>query len=224
MMQFKHRAILYLSGAALILSACGADPKAATEANFETALNAHFSKMKECIKIGKEPNENGIIQSFRADGKGFGADKRDFFDDLTAAGLLATVSFDKEEKTFSGTGKEMIPYVGFKISSEGEKFLRPDELDEGFYRTGTPQLCYATAEVIDVTNFTEPAEKTGVKASNVKFTYKLIDVADWASNPAIVGKYKWLPAKIAASSLEDDEDMVLTNNGWVHHKEIEQND
>jgi hypothetical protein len=217
MTQFKHRAILLLSGVALMMSACGSDPKDATEANFEAALNAHFSKMKECFKVGKEPNENGIIQSFRSDGKGFGADKRDFFDDLTAAGLLATVSFNKEEKTFSGTGKQMVTYVGFKISSEGEKYLRPDELDKGFYRTGTPQLCYGTPQVVDIINFTEPADAMGVKASNVQFTYEVVDVAPWATNPAIVKQFKWLPERLANQAIEGDEDLVLTNDGWVHH-------
>jgi len=59
-----------------------------------------------------------------------------------------------------------------------------------------------------------------VKASNVKFTYKLVDVADWINIPEVDALYKGLADKIAATSLEDDEDMVLTNNGWMHHSEV----
>lgn len=221
MTQFKLRVILLLSGAALFLSACAADPKDATKANFETALNAHFLKMKECIKVGKEPNEDGIIESFRADGKGFSSDNREFFDALTAAGLLSTITFSKEEKAFTANGSESVPYVGFKISTEGEKYLRPVELDQGFLRTGTPQLCYGTAEVIDITNFTKPADAMGVKATNVQYTYHLVDIAPWAKNPSVVKQLKWLPDRIANQSIEGNEDLVLTNNGWVHHSVLE---
>jgi len=61
------KAILLLSGAAL-LPACGNDTKAANDANFERALNTHYAQMKQCVKIGSEPNADGIIQEFRTDG------------------------------------------------------------------------------------------------------------------------------------------------------------
>jgi len=217
MTQFKYRAILVLSGAAFLFSACGTESKDATEANFETALNAHFSKMKECIKVGKEPDENGIIGSFRVDGKGFGAGNRDFLDALASAGLLTTTSFTKEEIAFTTKRSEPVAYIGFKLSSEGDKYLRPDELDKGFFRTGMPQLCYGTPQVVNITNFTEPADAMGVMASNVQFTYEVIDVAPWATNSALVKQFKWLPDRLANQAIKGDEDMVLTNNGWVHH-------
>jgi len=40
------RLMWLLSGAAIILSACGDDQTAASKANFETALNAHYAKVK----------------------------------------------------------------------------------------------------------------------------------------------------------------------------------
>ena len=217
MTHFKNRAIMLLSGAVMLLSACGSDPKAASEANFEAALNAHFLKTKECIKVGSKPKDDGFVYSSRADGKGFGTDKREFYDDLMAAGLLTTVSFNKEEKSFRGIGKQMVPYIGFKISAEGEKYLRPTELDKGFFSTGTPQLCYGTPQVVDITNFTEPAEVMGLKASNVQYIYEIVNVAPWAKNPSVVKQFKWLPERLANQSIEGDADMVLTNNGWSHH-------
>ena len=62
------KALLLLSGAALLMSACGNDPNAANEANFEQALNAHYAQMKQCVRIGSAPNADGIIQEFRTDG------------------------------------------------------------------------------------------------------------------------------------------------------------
>ena len=216
----NRKAILLLAAGALVLAGCGNDRKAANEANFKLGLNTHFAKMKECVNVGSEPNEAGIIQEFRTDGRGFGAKKQPTYVTLKNAGLLKTVEYLKEEPTFSGGTSESIKYVGYKFSDKGLSFLRPPELDAGFFSTGTPKLCYATAQVIDVTNFTEPSDVMGVKASNVKFTYKLVDVADWISIPEVDALYKGLADKIAATSLEDDEDMVLTNNGWMHHSEV----
>jgi len=217
----NRKAIFLLSMIALVLGACGNDPKAANEENFKEALNTHFAKMKECLSIGGKPNEAGIIQEFRSDGRGFGAEKQATYIALKNAGLLDTVVYFQEEKSFSGATSENIKYIGYKFSTKGASFLRPVELDQGAFSNGKPKLCYGRSEVIDVTNFTEPAEVMGVKASNVKFTYKLVDVADWAKASDVSTKFTGLADRIAALSLKDDEDMVLTNNGWVHHTEVQ---
>ncbi len=220
MTKFKQKAILLLS-AAVILSACGNDPKAANEANFEKALNAHFSKMKQCFGIGSEPNSKGIIQEFRTSGK-FQDKQLPFYNGLSDLGILEAVTYQKDTKSFSGqvTGKS--DWIGFKVSDEGKSYLRPAEFDKGFFSTGTPQLCYGTPQVVEITNFTEPAEVMGVKASTVQYTYKLEDVAPWANAPIIPTRFKWMPERLSNQAIEKDDDMVLTNNGWVHHSEFKQ--
>jgi len=221
MTNLNQKAVLLLSGAALILSACAGDPKAANEANFEKALNAHFAKHKECLRVGSEPNDAGVIQEFDVSRKH--QDKQfPFYNGFADLGLLDTVTYQKDVRTFSGqvTGKS--DWIGFKISSKGQSFVRPAELDKGFFSTGTPQFCYGTPQVVKITNFTEPAEVIGVKASSVQFTYKLVDVAPWASSSVVSDRFKFIPDRLANQNIEDDEDMVLTNNGWVHHSEFKQ--
>lgn len=68
-MTFSTKVGFQLSGAALIVTTCGNDPKAANEANFEAALNAHYAQMKQCIRVGSAPNADGIIQEFKTDGR-----------------------------------------------------------------------------------------------------------------------------------------------------------
>jgi len=145
-----------------------------------------------------------------------------FFNGFADLGLLDTVSYQKDVRTFSGkvTGKS--DWIGFKISDKGQSFVRPAELDKGFFSTGTPQFCYGTPQVVAITNFTEPAESIGVKASNVQFSYKLVDVAPWASAPVVSDRLKFVAERLSNESIEDDEDLVLTNNGWVHHSEFKQ--
>ena len=210
------KAILLLSGAALFVSACGNDPKAANAANFEKSLNAHYAQMKQCVKIGSQPNADGIIQEFRTDGSV--QDKQlPFYNGLVSLGLLDAITYLKNTKNFSGQVTGKADWVGYKFSDKGKTFLRPAELDKGALSTGARQLCYGTPQVVEIINFTVPAETMGMKVSNVQYNYRLLDIAPWASDPALANQFEWLPERVSSESITKDDDMVLTNNGWAHH-------
>lgn len=211
MIKVNRESIILISGLALILSGCGDDSKTANEANFKVALNAHFAKMKECSGIGGKTDANGYIKTFRVKGHEWTAQEKERFIELEKRGVLEVVKFQKEETSFT-TDTEMVDYVGYKFSVMGKGYLRPTELDTGTVNSGIPQLCYGTKSVLEVTNFTEPADVAGVKASNVKFKYKLVDIAPWADSPAVNAK--------AINASEDSEDMILTNDGWMHHSVV----
>lgn len=213
------KAILLMAGTAMALVGCGSDPRDASIANFKAALNAHLSKVRECVQVGSKPDEGGVIASFRADGLGYGADQKGLFEALVAEGLLETTQFQKEERNFSKT--HMMEYVGYRFTIVGKSYLRPDAYNNGFIAAGIPQLCYGTAEVIEVTNFTEPAQRGAVKASSVEYTYHLINIAPWVNNAALAEKYNWVSGRIAADQLQGEEDLVLTDNGWLHHSAFE---
>ena len=209
------KGILLLSGAAL-LSACGNDTKAANDANFEKALNSHYAQMKQCVKIGSKPNADGIIQEFRSDSSVH--DKQlPFYNGLVNLGLLEAVSYQKDTRTFSGQVTGKADWVGYKFSDYGQTFLRPAELDKGALSTGARQLCYGTPQVVGIINFTEPTDAMGVKVTNIQYTYRLVDVAPWASDPALITQFEWLPERISSDNITKDDDLVLTNNGWAHH-------
>ena len=220
-MTFSIRLLLLLSGAALLTTACGNDPKAANEANFEAALNAHYAQMKQCIRVGSPPNADGIIQEFRTDGSV--QDKQlSFYNGLVDLGLLDAVSYQKDTKNFSGQVTGKADWVGYKFSAKGKTFLRPAELDPGAFSTGARQLCYGTPQVVEIVSFTEPAEAMGVKVSSVQYIYKLVDIAPWANEPALSKQYEWLPERISNPSIAKEDDLVLTNNGWVHSNVLKQ--
>ena len=214
-MTFSIKAGFLLSGAALLVTACGNDPKAANEENFEAALNAHYAQMKQCIRVGSAPNADGIIQEFRTDGRV--QDKQlSFYNGLVDLGLLDAVTYQKDTKNFSGQVTGKADWIGYKFSDKGKTFLRPAGLDTGAFSTGAHQLCYGTPQVVEILNFTEPAEAMGVKGSSVQYTYKLVDIAPWANDLALSNQYEWLPESISNPSIVKDDDLVLTNNGWVH--------
>jgi len=214
-MNYSIKAILLLSGAA-ILSACGDDPKAANKTNFEKALNAHYAQMKQCVKIGSKPNSDGIIQEFRTD-RSVQDKHLPFYNGLVSLGLLEAVTYQKDTKNFSGQVTGSADWVGYKFSDKSNPYLRPAELDKGPFNIGARQLCYGTPQVVEIVNFTEPAEAMGAKVSNVQYTYRLVDVAPWASDAALTNQYEWLMERITSESIAKDDDLVLTNNGWVYH-------
>ena len=220
-MTFSIKAILLLSGAAFFVTACGNDPKAANEANFKEALNAYYAQMKQCVRIGSQPDADGIIQEFRTDG-GVQDKQLPFYNGLVTLGLLDAVSYQKDTKNFSGQVTGKADWVGYKFSENGKTFLRPTELDAGAFSTGARQLCYGTPQVVEIINFTEPVQAMGAKVSNVQYTYRLVDVAAWASVPALTKEFEWLSERVTNQSIAKADDMVLTQAGWVHHSILKQ--
>ena len=200
-------------GLAIMLSACAETSQTASEANFKAALDAHFSKMKECSGVGTGVDDQGYVGTFHAEGRDWTAKDRERFEALEKLGVLEVTRFQKSEKSALNPGTtNTVDYVGYTFSAMGAQYVRPAELDTGSVQAGTPQLCYGTKQVVDVFNFTEPVAVSGVKASNVKFTYKLIDIAPWADSPSLKASEN--------NTLEGSEDLVLTKNGWKHHSVV----
>jgi len=219
-MTYLNRKVIYLMSAVLVMTACGSDVNAPSEESFKSALSQHYTKMRECFSIGNEPNEDGLIYTHRADGTGLAAQDIQAYQALLSVGILETVSFKQDERSFSGTVVGQADYIGYKISKSGETYLRPKELDTAL-STGAPQLCFATRKILEITNFTTPSEGSGVTATNVTFTYTLDEIPAWTQNPKIKEVYKSFSGGISQKTLEDNQDLILTNNGWVHHSEYE---
>jgi hypothetical protein len=137
---------------------------------------------------------------------------------MTNLGLLDAVTYQKDKRNFSGEVSGKSDWIGFKFSDEGKKYLKVSDDRLG---SGAPQLCYGIPQVVEITGFTEPAESMGIKVSNVQYTYKLVDIASWATEPVVMGQYPMLSQQLANKSIEKDDDMVLTSEGWVHHSMIQ---
>jgi len=217
MTNVRREIILLVSGVAIILSACGDDTKVANAANFETALNAYYLKVKACIPIGGEPNSQGIIQEFRSGGGGANAQLQ-FYNGMTSLGLLEEVTYQKHTRNFSGEVSGKSDWVGFKFSEEGKVYLKTPTDP---HSTGVLQLCYGTPQVVAITGFTEPVESMGVKTSNVQYTYKHVDIAPWAGSKTLSGQYPWLSNKLSDQNIQFNDDMVLMESGWTHHKVVQ---
>jgi hypothetical protein len=124
----QHQKVNYFAIAALIAlmafsSACG-DRKAATKANFETALNKHFQKEKECLALMALPND--VFGSMAS------------FEPLTDAGILTKtqngqkVHYDlspKGRESWKTKGNEWGQFCyGERTVTEIERFTEPSDM------------------------------------------------------------------------------------------------
>lgn len=206
------------------MSACsGGETNKASEANFKSALDAYHAVHKDCVGLPTTENDNGFfyIADIADDTKPLGTQRNDrdltLFLALANAGLMTVEDTESTKKVFSRT--ETVLGKGFKLTDLGRSMLLADEYKRGFSQ-GEPQLCYGHRVVDEITNFTEPADIRGVIVSSVKYTYKVGDIADWAKLPDVYLRYPHIETYIAETS-EDSDDLVLSDDGWVHHSVFE---
>lgn len=182
---------------ALTVAGCGNpketdDPKAATADNFKAALQAWFDEHPDCVKLdrsGSLPIERDASRQV----------DKPALDAAVAAGLLSAEPIAGGRVRYNPTdaGKDAV--------RDGNSFFRG------------VNLCYARRNIEAVENFTEPTA-TGVTATHVTYRYKLKDVAPWSSHPAIAIALPAIPEAIAKPFSTDADDLILTDQGWTHHR------
>jgi hypothetical protein len=80
------------------------------------------------------------------------------------------------------------------------------------------RLCYGFKKVDEILNFTEPSDSTGAHVSAVTYTWKLVDVSDWARNAEVQKAYPQLVDALkddpSGTKRKSQEAMILTHQGW----------
>ena len=215
--------LIVMLAAALLLSSCGncGAHKASNEI-FAEVLNAYYADHKDCVGLPTTKNEEGYfyIAEIADDTKPLGAqmDDRDLkpFLALANAGIMTAHDAQLSKKVFSRT--EKVAGKGFKLTEVGTSMLLPDEFKRGFSK-GEPQLCYGERVIDEIINFTEPADMRGFTMSSVNYKYSVGAVADWAKLPEVHLRYPHLETYLT-TTIEDKDDLVLSDNGWVHYSEF----
>lgn len=206
--------------AVLAIAGCS-DPKAATESNFKSAVQAYVSTLRPCISL---PNPLPAEITER---------ERDYerqlsvHDELVSIGFLSREPFEKEmpvRLSFLALAystrrpTEMVAGVRYSITDTGMAAKRESDSPEE-----PPSFCYGRYRVVEVTNFTEPAPVFGTTVSTVHYKWETTDIADWAVNSGILqNEYPDL-----LRDLESQEEphtgtatVVLTGKGWVHDRQF----
>lgn len=217
------RVVLAVCAGALLVSGCS-DPKKASNGNFEKAIDAYLEKQPLCVnaptsstKPAGQEKDTGAYPAYvmmptaPAGQELFQMQTRQF-DALVKAGLLSarndTISYHDSWSMSSDT-KKLAAKV-YDLTDTGRKALSKSA-DGGPFGD---KFCYGTAQVDEVTQFTEPSPALGATVSSASYTYHVKDQAGWASDLTVQEAFPILK-KATGDKLEGKTQLVLTNNGWV---------
>lgn len=200
----KH--IILALFASCMLVGCD-DPKAATNANFQKALQAYYDAHPVCISLAITfPDEIG---------SGPFEPMRPQLQALAKAGLVTTTRIQKSEPTLSGPS-QLTTYTKYSIVSSAQTSIH-DSADKFL---GGTDICFAHRKITKVVSFTEPADAMGVNVSQVTYDYTLVGIAPWTKNPAVQSAFPGIAAAIAKPDGEQTEALDLTNNGWRLERDV----
>lgn len=195
-----------LAAATLLIAGCS-DPKEASKGNFKAALQGWFDEHGECVNIGRMPAE------LRADAS---QKDRAGYDALTQAGLLSAENRRVERPAIMGTDMSYDATI-YHPTESGQKVIRKS----GNRLLGGYDLCFARRNVVEVTSYTEPADMMGLRASQVRYRYRLEDIAPWAQSAALRSALPRLASALDKPEGEDKAALILTSEGWQHERYLQ---
>ncbi|WP_213955303.1 MULTISPECIES: hypothetical protein [unclassified Variovorax] len=191
----------------LFVTACG-DKKAASKENFKTAIQAYFdSKPGACVGL---PDKQ---MPFKVESGGFRVSRIDQADALVEAGLLSKRETEVPSTGYFGPNK-MVPGVEYSLTDEGAKQVVKSAGSDFDKRDG---FCAGKYQVVEVINFTDPAEAYGQKLSQANYRYKVESPPAWAKLPRMQAVFPQL-AKDMKDDPADKAVLVSTSEGWLHER------
>lgn len=199
-MQNRFDLVAALTFAAVAALTGCSDKKEASKSNFKAAIQEYYDKgFRPCVSISVKDvpftlEKKGIY--FQREPQKATA--------LVKAGLLS----EKESEVRNNWNGKMEPATEYSLTDEGKK-----------YRAKEPGVMFCGGEfkVVEVENFTEPADMLGTKVSQVNFTYKVVNAPAWAKNPDVQAAYPAIKDGIADKARYKTV-LVATSEGWMHER------
>ena len=209
-----RRALLTLSFAMLI--ACSERTSGGSQADeFTAALNAYYADNPECVRVGRPADEDGVVAEIKLSLLNRDPDLPKL-DALAQAGVLTVQDVEVETPGQLGLPSTREAVRRYTLTSEGEVSLRA-ETGRRDFRRGATELCYGHREVASVLRSMQPPQATGEHVASVAYAYQLNSVADWARYEAVAAAFPTVSRSIDGPN-EDTDELVLTSDGWVHHR------
>jgi hypothetical protein len=103
------------------------------------------------------------------------------------------------------------PIRRYQLTTEGQTYFR--EVPAAFGKTGG--FCYGQKSVDSVVNWSEPVTADGRSRSELTYTYKIMNLADWAERSDIQQSFPDIRAAVTGvSKVNQTIGLQLTNDGW----------
>ena len=204
----RTRRLIPIAGL-FLLSACNTAEKP-NAANFTAAINQYLAKHGDACTIIGRLFPIDVPRSERSDVSGLESKLAV----MEQAGLL------RETDTTAVVHAMLEPLRGptppqpvrhYEHTAEGTKYVRqiPSALGQ------TNALCYGQEVVGAISNWTLPPTGPNTQA-DVTYTYKIVNLAEWAQRSDVQRAFPDIGATIAAASkMNQTIGVQLTNQGWT---------
>jgi len=205
-----HFAAAFSAGGVLGIVVANADSKsAANESNFRAAIAAYLADAGDnCIPAGNETPGKWPIEVAASIDRQVNSHRA-----LVAAGLLRRTELETGGGTTKAAAKHKV--VQYDLTEQAKPFVR-HKASMGLLTSGD-SLCWSRKAVDKIVNWSDaPANQWpgAPKRIVVVYTYKLVDVAPWAANPALGLQAGGSDLARAGEGKEQRLVLRLTNNGW----------
>ncbi len=200
----------------ILFTGCS-NPKKATKANFEKALNTLYSESPEVLTI------SGMEFPLYLDGYlDFGEPSYEEMSLLLDLDLVTSMDTtvelrDRRRMFHHKDGITPGNAVKYDLTDLGKEYYFIDTVQN--LLLGTTPLTgfrYTTLEVNEILSFSEPSDYNGKVVSEVKYSMKEGSIADWAMDSRLGDEYvrfEYQKEK-CIEGFEAAALMVLTNEGW----------
>ncbi|ALR19276.1 hypothetical protein [Sphingobium baderi] len=194
-----------LAAMTALLASCGS-VQDATEDNFRAALQSWFDEHGECVNVGDMPAKIRVGTHSRS---------RTGYEAMVAAGLLTIEKKQEEQPSYSGKHR-VDDYLVYRPTREGAKVISK-AADASL---GRNELCFARRHITEVMSWTQPGELMGLRVSQVRYNYRLDDIAPWSADPGLRAAFPRMAKAVDVRQGEDKASLILTNEGWRHEKAL----
>lgn len=209
---FRKAGVMAFAMIAVAVSGCS-DGKQASKKNFAGAIERWISENKDkaALCLGLDSGRERGSQDALVLDQQSSDDKKalDAMDVLAANGLLR-----REEKT-EKSWFEVRRLAMFTPTEKGRALILSRTKNQpGLGEFTVRSLCVGRLELVNVGNYTEPADFNGLRVSHVHASFRYADLPAWVKDARVMAY--WPDAKrAAAGDFKQTVTMVLTGNGWL---------
>lgn len=193
----------------LLFIACN-DSKKPSNANFTKAINRYLAKHGQtCVSIGQTFSID-VPESEQKDQYGIAPQMTA----LEQAGLVhgnnTTAVVHGMLDALRGSTPPQ-PVKRYELTDEGKRYFR--QTPGIFEKNGN--FCYGQKMVDTIVKWTEPMTMGAYSQTEVTYTYRLVNFADWAEQPGMQSAFHDIRTTIGGASKKDQiVGLQLTNQGW----------
>jgi hypothetical protein len=143
---------------------------------------------------------------------------------LQKAGLVSASEIDVDEGAWFGkTTGRMRKVVRYTLTEAAKPYTREPERVHVAWgsesATKVLDLCWGRKSLDKVVKWEGPMEFGAFKTARVIYTYKIVDMADWAKGAEMQEAFRTIGIRLKQAEKEDVEPVKLTSEGWEVKKD-----